>query len=263
MKKEIENGNTRKWIAVTAAAVAAVAVGLSACSAQTQVPGTIVVQSADTASNQLTVSGKEEVRVVPDMAEIVFSIHTQKPTAEECQQENAKNLDATIEKLKSLGIEERSMQTSSYGMDPIYNWNSDTREITGYEMNTSLTVSDIPIDEAGSILSQAVTAGVNSIDNVSYFCSNYDENYQEALKKAIEMAKSKAQAMAEASGRTLGQVAHVEEYSYNPAARYTGYMAGGQAKNMALESTAAAMDMGVMAGEIRVEAQVSVTFNLQ
>ena len=55
----------------------------------------------------------------------------------------------------------------------------------------------------------------------------------------------------------------MEEYIYNPAARYTGYMAGGQAKNMALESTAAAMDMGVMAGEIRVEAQVSVTFNLQ
>ena len=68
--------------------------------------------------------------MVPDMAEIVFSIRTQKPTAQECQQENAKNLNDTIEKLKSLGVEERSIQTSSYGLDPIYNWNSDTREIT-------------------------------------------------------------------------------------------------------------------------------------
>lgn len=41
-------------------------------------------------------------------------------------------------------------------------------------------------------------------------------------------------------------------------------MSGGGARNeMAMETTAAAMDMGVMAGEISVEAQVSVTFNLQ
>ena len=45
---------------------------------------------------------------------------------------------------------------------------------------------------------------------------------------------------------------------------YTGYMSGGGARNeMAMETTAAAMDMGVMPGEISVEAQVSVTFNLQ
>lgn len=70
--------------------------------------------------------------------------------------------------------------------------------------------------------------------------------------------------MAEASGRTLGEVSNVEEYGYNPYARYTGYMSGGSARNeMAMETAAAAMDMGVMAGEISVEAQVSVTFNLQ
>lgn len=263
MKRLAEGRSGRKVLAVTAAAVTAAAIGLSGCAAQGN-PGTIVVQNQNMASNQLTVSGKEEVRVVPDMAEIVFSIHTQKPTADECQQENAENLDATIEKLKSLGVEERSIQTSAYGLDPIYNWNSDTREITGYEMNTQLTVSDIPIDEAGAIMSQSVVAGVNSIDNVSYFCSTYDESYQEALKKAIGMAKDKAAAMAEASGRTLGSVSNVEEYGYNPYARYTGYMSAGAAKNSAAQETmAAARDMGVMAGEISVEAQVSVTFELQ
>ena len=131
MKKLSENKNSRKALAVAAAAVTAAAIGLSACSAQAQSPGTIVVQNQDVSANQLTVSGKEEVRVVPDMAEIVFSIRTQKPTAQECQQENAKNLNDTIEKLKSLGVDERSIQTSAYGLDPIYNWNSDTREITG------------------------------------------------------------------------------------------------------------------------------------
>ena len=114
-------------------------------------------------------------------------------------------------------------------------------------MNTQLTVSDIPIDEAGSIMSQSVVAGVNSIDNVSYFCSTYDESYQEALKKAIEMDKGKASAMAEASGRTLGEVSNVEEYGYNPYARYTGYMRGGSDRNeMAMETAAAAMALSLI-----------------
>ncbi len=261
--------NSRIKMMMAATVVTAAAIGLSACAATaaapspTQIPGTIMVQNVDSTYNQVTASGKEEVKVVPDMAEIRFSIRTQKATAEECQQENAKNLNATIEKLKGLGIEEKSIQTSSYGMDPIYNWNSDTREITGYEMNTQLTVSNIPIDQAGSIMSQSVTAGVNSIDNVSYFCSNYDESYQEALKKAIEMARSKAQAMAEASGRSLGAVINVEEYGYNPYARFTGYNGPGAVKSAAAETTGAAMDMGVMAGEISVEAQVTATFMLE
>lgn len=251
---------------LAATAVTVAAIGVTACaapvSAPVQIPDTIKVQNVDSAYNQVSASGKEEVKVVPDMAEIVFSIHTQKDTATECQQENAKNLNVTIEKLKSLGIEEKSIQTSSYGLDPIYNWNSDTQEITGYEMKTQLTVSDLPIDQSGAIMSQAVTAGVNSIDDVSYFCSNYDEKYQEALKLAVEMARSKAQAMAEASGRTLGAVINVEEYGYNPYARYSGY-GGGAARGVTTETAAPAMDMNVMAGEISVEAQVTVTFAME
>lgn len=261
----MRKNRSRRMLA--AAAVAAAALGLTACAAPAaapvQIPDTIKVQNVDSSYNQVSASGKDEVKVVPDMAEIVFSIHTQKATAEECQQENAKNLNATLEKLKSLGIEEKSIQTSSFGLDPIYNWNSDTREITGYEMNTQLTVSNLPIDQSGSIMSQAVTAGVNSIDNVSYFCSNYDEKYQEALKKAVEMARSKAQAMAEASGRTLGAVINVEEYGYNPSARFSGYNAPGSANAAVAETAAAAMDMGAMAGEISVEAQVTATFAME
>ena len=50
-------------------------------------------------------------------------------------------------------------------------------------MTTSLTVSDIPVDQAGAIISQSVEAGVNGIESVDYFSSNYDAAYQEALKK--------------------------------------------------------------------------------
>lgn len=170
------------YTAGLSAAVAAAALGLGGCGTGTQIPDTIKVQNMDADSNTITVIGKEEVKVVPDMAEIEYSIYTKKETAAECQSENAKDLNAAIEKLKSLGVEEKSIQTSSYGLNPIHDWNSSDQAVTGYEMTTRLTVSDIPIDQAGTILSESVSAGVNGIDSVTYFSSGYDASYQEALK---------------------------------------------------------------------------------
>ena len=154
------------YTAGLSAAVAAAALGLGGCGTGTQIPDTIKVQNMDADSNTITVIGKEEVKVVPDMAEIEYSIYTKKETAAECQSENAKDLNAAIEKLKSLGVEEKSIQTSSYGLNPIHDWNSSDQAVTGYEMTTRLTVSDIPIDQAGTILSESVSAGVNGIDSV-------------------------------------------------------------------------------------------------
>ncbi|HJB07424.1 MAG TPA: SIMPL domain-containing protein [Candidatus Enterocloster faecavium] len=253
-------GTNRFFIPAVLTAAAMAAAGLSGCGAQ---GGQTLQIQGEESQDQIVVTGQDKVTAVPDMAEMVFAVRTQASTAQECQQKNGEDLNAAIEVLKGLGIEESSMQTSSYGMDPIYDWNSSTQEITGYEMRTSLTVSDVPIGQAGEVISQAVAAGVNSLDSVSYFCSSYDENYQEALTRAVEMARTKAQALAEAGGRTLGNVVNIEEYGYNPSQRY----ASGGSRNLAVAETAAAgssaADMGVMPGEVDVEAQVTVTFSME
>lgn len=245
-----------------AVAVMITAVGVGGCAAPAQIPDTIRVQDVGE-SEKITVTGKETVKVVPDMAQIRYGVYSQAQTASQCQEDNAGQLAQTIETLKGLGVEEASIQTSAYGLSPIYDWNSGDRTITGYEMNTEITVSDIPIDQAGEILSHSVTAGVNQIESVSYFSSNYDESYQEALKGAVAMAKAKAQAMADASGRTLSAAVEIEEYGYNPQARYSAYNAPGVGAKMAVEETAAASDMAVMPGEVSVEAQVTVTYGLE
>lgn len=235
---------------------------LGGCAAPAQFPDTIKVQDADE-SEKITVTGKEEVKVAPDMAQIRYGIYTRAQTAAQCQEDNAVQLEQAIETLKGLGIEQASIQTSAYGLNPVYDWNSGDRKITGYEMNTEITVSDIPIDQAGEILSQSVAAGVNQIESVSYFASRYDESYQEALKGAIAVAKAKAQAMAQASGRTLSDVEKIEEFGYHPQARYSAYNASGAGAKMAVEETDAASDMAVMPGEVSVEAQVTVTYGLE
>ena len=218
------------YTAGISAAVAAAALGLGGCAAGTQMPDTLKVQNVDAAENVITVTGREEVKVVPDMARIEYAVYTREDTAAACQEKNASDLNAAIETLKGLGVEETSIQTSSYGLSPIRNWNSDKQEIIGYEMTTNLTVSDIPIDNAGTIITKSVAAGVNGINSVSYFSSSYDASYQEALKGAMAVAQAKAQALAEAGAKTLAGVVHVEEFGYQPDTRYASYNSGGSAK---------------------------------
>ena len=249
----------RKHFTQTAVILAAVsAIGLTACtqgSASAPIPDTIKVENVK--DNVITVQSTEEVKVVPDMAELVFSVTTQAAGAKACQEQNSKDLDHVISFLKGTGIAETSIQTSNYGLDPIYDWNSG-RTITGYEMNTTITVSDIPIDQAGTLISSSVEAGINSISQVTYLSSKYDETYQQALKNAIASAKVKAEAIAEAGGCTLGPVVHVEEYNDNQIARYSTY------KNAATEDMAAgAASMSVEPGQLSVEARVTVEFEIQ
>lgn len=238
-------------------AVMTAAIGLTGCVGGGSYPDVITVQNAESAISKVTVTGKEEVKVVPDMAEIKYSIYTKADSAEDCQSRNSRDLTKAIEALTAMGVEETSIQTSAYGMSPVYDWNSPDKKITGYEMTTRLTVSDISIDNVGKIISESVAAGVNGIDSVDYFSSQYDEKYREALAGAMDIAKAKAEALAASSQKSLIGVIRVEEFGYNPSVRNSTYGAGASAK-----TAAAAADMAVMPGEVVIEAQVTVDYEI-
>ncbi len=232
---------------------------LTACSApaapSVSFPTAIQVQNAD--NQVITVSSSQEVYVTPDIAQLVFSVTTEAKTAEECQQKNTESLNQVLEYLKSQGVEEKWIQTSDYNLQPNYDWNNG-KTLIGYEMTTRITVSEIPLDQAGALISNTVKQGANQVESVSYLSSKFDESYQEALKKAVEDARQKADALAAASGCTAGAVVHIEEYmpntyqrSFGPGARLNS------AKSMA-EDTADAME--IMPGQLKVQAQITVSF---
>ena len=182
------------------------------------------------------------------MAEIRFGVSTQEKTAKACQEKNNEDLTKVIQFLKDFGIAEESIQTSNYGLNPIYDWSSG-QTLTGYEMETSLTVSDVTIDQTGTLLTACVDAGINNINRITYFSSQYDACYQEALTKAIDSARQKAQAIAEAGGCTLGAVVHVEEYADSQEARYNGYA---KAAKTAGGFEASMEDMAVEPGQVDI-----------
>ncbi|MDO4327095.1 MAG: SIMPL domain-containing protein [bacterium] len=251
----------KKHLAITL--LAASMFTATACSSPAAAPAEITfpssIQIEDGSNQVISVTSSEEVFVVPDMAELVFRISSEDSTADGCQQKNTEALDKVLEYLETQGIADTSIQTSGYSLNPVYDWTSG-RTITGYEMYTCLTVSDIPLEKSGALISGAVENGVNNIDSVSYFSSKYDDSYQEALQKAIASARTKAEAIAQAGGRTLGGMIHVEEYTPNTYARYSRQVTNSSAK-FAAETSAA--DMAVMPGQLSVEAQVTVEFAVE
>ncbi len=226
----------------------------SAC--QTTVPAENIPK--EETERSVTVNSTEQVSVVPDIAEIVFSIQTQGSDAQGCQEDNDAASAQVIACLTQLGVAEASIRTTGYYLNPVYDWSGSIQLLTGYEAMTTLTVSDLPMEQVGEILTQSVNAGVNNIQSISYLSSNYDAAYQEALSLAVAAARTKADALAQAEGYTVGEILSVQETSGYTQARYN---------DSALEqySTARVTDksMSIMPGELEIEASVVVEFSMQ
>lgn len=237
-------------------AASVIAAGGMMAGCGTVTSGTVQVQNVD--HQVIRVSSRETIKAVPDMAQIVYSVYSQASDAQTCQTQNGTDLSRVLELLEAQGVAETSIQTSSYGMNPIYDWDAG-KTIAGYEMTTRVQVSDIPMEQVGTLLSESVNAGINSIESVSYLCSTYDKAYEEALQKAIASAQSKARVMAESGGCTLGKIVAIEENRDSQTARYNSLeMAGAK-----LESGAGVADMEVMPGQIEIAADIEAEFSIE
>ena len=195
--------------------------------------------------------------MIPDIAEIVYSIQTQGSDAQTCQKENSATSDQVVALLKQLGIEENSIRTTGYYLNPVYDWSGSIQLLTGYEAVTTLTISDLPMDQVGEVLTQSVDAGVNNIQSISYLSSEYDTAYQEALSLAVAAARTKAEALAQAEGCTVGEILSIQETSGYTQARYNDTALTQSTMSAAEES------VSIMPGELDIEASVVVEFSMQ
>lgn len=243
-------------------ATAMLAFALTGCS----LPGIEQPTSGD--QHGITVSASSDTKVVPDKARISVSVVTEDKTAEDCQNANADSVNAVIAALKKLSVEETSIQTGYSDLSPRYGsrtTDNDKKEvaydewvITGYEMTTELTISDLEISNVGAVIQACVAAGANETDGVEYYASNYDEVYNQALSKALETAKAKADGIASTAGVGLGKVTNVTEGYQDTSARYVT-----NAKEMYAMSEDAADGGSIaetMPGQLSIRAEVTVTY---
>ena len=159
----------------------------------------------------VTVTGTDSVSVAPDVADLSLAVRTESADATTCQDQAAQAVDAVTAALVASGVPEESIVTSDVNLYPQYDYSTNVETIVGYQMYVGITVRGLSVDQVGETVSTATAAGANVVNNVSYYCSDYDAQYEQALLKAIEQARGKAEAIAGATGATLGSPVSVTE----------------------------------------------------
>lgn len=264
-----------KKILIPAAVISAASVLFTGCVvAGQQAPGNpaITIESAGGAvsasenAKTITVSASENVQVEPDMAELRFGVDSKAATVEEVTKINSETLDSIVSYLTGLGYEESSISTSDFSLYGDYDYSNGASTLIGYQMRTTVVLSDVAKDAVGDVLDGVLEAGANRLDGVQYYSSTYDEAYAKALDKAISLAGQKAESIASSMGSEISGFVSVDESLPNDRARYSstsGYADYGVNEAAALAGGVSTSSMKVLPSEIDVSATVTVTYNVK
>ncbi|MGP4108575.1 SIMPL domain-containing protein [Virgibacillus sp. L01] len=145
----------------------------------------------------MTVTGISNLSVEPDVAEVQLEVVTEGMELSQVQQENANTMNQVIQALLQLGIARQNIQTTTYTINPKYDYVDGTQVFRGYEVTNAITVKVEMIDQAGIVIDTAVQNGINRVLNIQFTVKDKNIYYKQALSSALKDAYAKAQTLAE------------------------------------------------------------------
>jgi uncharacterized protein YggE len=229
---------------------------------------TIAIMSSTFAQQQdkkepirsITVRGEGMIAVLPDQVRLNVQVNTQGQTASAAMRSASGKTQEILSLLKSMGVEEKSIQTSRVNVSPTYDYSKQIQPppIIGYNSSNDFTVlfKGKFMEEVGEFMDKAVGAGASGFGGLQYEASKRRELEREALTKAAADARARAEVLAKELGAILGKVISISEnYSSPPPVGL--YLRGGRA------DAVSASEAPVMQGELSIRAEVNVVFELK
>lgn len=206
----------------------------------------------------LSVDGRGEISVSPDMAIINISVETNATNAKEAVSGNTQKTNNVVSVLKDLIGPKDSLKTTEYTLYPVYEYNETKKKsfITSYRVTSEVMLKTYLLDKLGEIIDVTTDAGANRISGPVFDNSNRDENKRKALAKAVEDAKETARTVAAAAGVELVRIVRINP-SYN-------YPIPVFKQNYRTAARAEASDAPVIeSGDMTVEANVSIVYEIR
>ena len=212
--------------------------------------------------NTITVSDTGTIYTKPDLALATASVVTEKKTVVEAMQENAKKMNAVIEVIKGLGVEDKDLKTTSFNIYPRYEWYEATeiypsgrRVLVGYEITQSLQIKIRDMGKIGTIIEAATDAGANEVSDLQFTVDEEDALKAQARAEAINKAKAKAKELAGQLGIKLVRIINFSEsgampYFYSTKEAAPSGMGGGETPQ-------------IETGENKIEVTVSITYEIR
>lgn len=204
----------------------------------------------------ISVSANATIEVAPDTAVISFDVNGKGRTAAEATNAAASKMEGVRHNLLGCNILGSDITTTSYTLYP----DTDIKgKITGYTASNSVRIKLKDIAKLGPVIDKISTAGVDTINNISFSVSSRELYRNRLLAQAVENARQQAAVVANAGGRTLGKLlsANISSYSGGLERSY------GNMKLMAAADRAAAPETSIAAQEITIKASVDTVFAME
>ena len=207
----------------------------------------------------ITVSGEGKSYAVADTAMVSFGVQNTDTTAGRAQEKTTTAMNALLEKVRSLGIEEKDIKTVAYAVYPNYSAEQPScmrvpcpqgPVITGYTASHTVEVKIRKADMVSSVLTALGDAGADTISGVQFVVDDEEEVLRKARAEAIEDAKQKAKILAKDLDVRLGDLVGFSESG-----------GGGLYYTKAMAPSREAMD--IPRGENEVRSMVTLTYRIK
>lgn len=201
----------KKSIWILAALLMSV-MAVTGCKSQDQIDAQQQVVAAaenayyyDTRST-ISVTGKGEVVMEPDIAAVGFTVYTSAANPSDAQQENTGLMTAVLEVIRAKGVAEEDIETGNLNIHEVYDYDKSPARIVGYDVYHSVEVKVRDMDVLGSLISDAIGAGASSVSGPEYSVEDDSAAYLEALSLAVQSANAKAETIAAGTGGRLANL---------------------------------------------------------
>lgn len=178
----------------------------------------------------ITLIGEGKVIAKPDIAEINFGVITQNADSSKAQSENDSKMKVLTDLLKSQGVKEKDITTTTYNLEPQYNYDycklssSDYRscppKITGYQLTQKVTVKIRDFSKINLIVGSLAPNGANDISQITFTVDGLAGYQLQAQIIAIKEVMKKKVALEKATGIRIGQVLSISDGSNVPMYNY-------------------------------------------
>jgi uncharacterized protein YggE len=220
-------------------------------------------------SRTITVSGEAEVRVVPDEVILTLGVETWNKDLNVAKGENDRIVTGVLALAAEYGVVPEHVQTDYVSIEPRYgNGYYEDRDFIGYFVHKNVVITLRDLSQFEGLLAGALKSGVNYVHGIEFRTTELRQHKDEARALAIQAAREKAAAMAGELDQNVGDPLDVRE---EQSGWWSGYNAwwgsswgGSMSQNVIQEAGGAAVlaDSSVAPGQIKVNARVSVTFEL-
>lgn len=207
----------------------------------------------------LNVKGSGTVYMEADLATASLGVYLNGEDLETLQQEANTIITAICDALQAAGMEAKDISTNYIYINPRYDYSDVTEKLVGYSVNNSLSIRTGDLDKIGTYIDVAFAAGANSFDSISFTVADDSQARMQALELAVQDAHAKAETIAKASGKQLMGMISISE---GAEVDYWSNSVSGGVSYAKAETADAAMGTTVRAAQVRVTAEVQVTYDM-